>query len=105
LTLKGGSFAGRVASSLLTAVELPELITATQEDYEALAVRLATHPEQLQQIRERLQRNRRSAPLFDTALFTTHIEDAYSQMYERYLAGLPPAHRFVKHGNGVEVAG
>ena len=102
LTLKGGSFAGRVASSLLTAVDLPELITATQKDYEALAVRLATHPEQLQQIRERLQRNRRSAPLFDTALFTTHIEDAYSQMYERYLAGLSPAHLFVKDGNGVE---
>ena len=42
LTLMGQSFASRVAASLLNAIGLPELITNTQEEYEALAIELAT---------------------------------------------------------------
>ena len=79
-----------MAASLLSAIGLPELITHTQRDYEALAIELATHPERLKGIRQKLQRNRLTTPLFDTALFTKHIEQAYTQMFERYQADLPP---------------
>jgi predicted O-linked N-acetylglucosamine transferase (SPINDLY family) len=97
LTCIGHAFAGRVAASLLSAIGLPELITSTPEAYETLAVLLATDPPRLQRIRESLGRNRHSSSLFDTALFTAHLEDAYTQMYERQLAGLAPAHIFVEH--------
>jgi predicted O-linked N-acetylglucosamine transferase (SPINDLY family) len=94
LTCAGRTFAGRVAASLLKAVDLPELITTTQEQYEALAVALATNPLRLDQIRQVLERNRLTAPLFDTRLFARRIEDAYAQMYERYQADLPPDHLY-----------
>ncbi len=92
LTCMGAAFASRMAASLLNAVDLPELITTTQEQYEALAVELATNPERLRRIRQKLEQNRLTTPLFDTKLFTRHIEAAYLQMYERYQAGLPPEH-------------
>jgi predicted O-linked N-acetylglucosamine transferase (SPINDLY family) len=71
-----------MASSLLSAIDLPELVTTTQEEYEALAVELATHPEQLRAIRQKLEDNRLSTPLFDTKLFTRNIEQAYTWMLE-----------------------
>src|SRR5665811_1468247 len=86
LTCPGEAFASSVAASLLTAIGLPELIATTQEEYEALAVELATNPERLEAIKKKLERNRLTAPLFDTRLFTKHIEDAYTQMVERYQA-------------------
>ena len=91
LTRAGTSFPSRVAASLLTAIDLPELITTTPEDYERRAIELARNPEQLSAIRARLARNRLTTPLFDTGLFARHIETAYVQMYERYQAGLAPA--------------
>jgi predicted O-linked N-acetylglucosamine transferase (SPINDLY family) len=95
LTRQGESFAARVAASLLNAIGLPELVTTTQEQYETLAIELATHPQRLAQLREKLRRNRLTTPLFDTELFTRHIENAYTQMYERYQADLSPEHIFV----------
>ena len=92
LTCMGESFASRVAASLLNAIGLPELITQTPEDYEALAIELATNPGKLQSIKAKLAANRLSTPLFDTALFTKHIEAAYVQMNERYQDDLPPDH-------------
>ncbi|MBU3578104.1 UDP-N-acetylglucosamine-peptide N-acetylglucosaminyltransferase, partial [Polynucleobacter sp. UK-Kesae-W10] len=44
----------------------------------------------------KLAANRLSTPLFDTPLFTKHLESAYQQMYERYQAGLAPAHLLVE---------
>jgi predicted O-linked N-acetylglucosamine transferase (SPINDLY family) len=96
LTCVGEAFAGRVAASLLNAIHLPELVTSTQEAYEELAIALATNPERLRQIRQKLANNRLTAPLFDTPRFTRHIEAAYTEMYARYQAGLPPAHIFIK---------
>jgi predicted O-linked N-acetylglucosamine transferase (SPINDLY family) len=92
LTLMGESFAARVAGSLLNALNLPELIANTREQYEAMAIELASNPGRLAQLRERLAANKSTAPLFDTTLLTRHIERAYEQMYERHQAGLAPAH-------------
>jgi predicted O-linked N-acetylglucosamine transferase (SPINDLY family) len=92
LTLIGQSFASRVAASLLNAIGLPELITSTQDEYEALAIELALNSNKLADIKLKLANNRLSAPLFDTPLFTKNLEAAYIQMYERYQNGLEPAH-------------
>jgi protein O-GlcNAc transferase len=86
----GEAFAGRMAASLLRAIGLPELVTTTSADYEALAVELAHDKDRYREIRQRLERNRFTAPLFDTARFTRNLENAYQAMYERYQTGLPP---------------
>jgi protein O-GlcNAc transferase len=84
LTCTGETFAGRVAASLLRAVGLPELVTMSLEDYEALALKLAHDLSFLQAIKAKLVRNRNIYPLFDTARFTRHLEAAYATMWERY---------------------
>jgi len=96
LTYAGETFAGRVAASLSRAVGLPELVTTTLDDYQQMAVELATSHERLKIIKTELAKNRLRAPLFDTALYTKHIEAAYAAMYERYQAGLPPDHVVVR---------
>ena len=92
LTCLGETFAGRVGASLLNAINLPELIATTLEDYERMAIELATDPEKLMKIKRKLADNRSTTPLFDTKLFTKHIEAAYTTMYERERAGLPRDH-------------
>lgn len=89
LTCMGKSFVSRMAASLLSAIHLPELIAHTQQEYEARAVELATHPDRLREVKDKLERNRLTTPLFDTKSFAKHIEAAYLAMYGRYEAGLP----------------
>jgi protein O-GlcNAc transferase len=90
VTCLGSTFAGRVAASLLNAVGLPELITHSLADYEALALDLARHSDRLASIKSKLIRNRASAPLFDTSRYARHIESAYVTMWERHQRGEPP---------------
>jgi len=97
LTMVGKSFASRVSASLLTAIDLPELITETPAQYQDLAIELAKNPEKLNKLRAKLEANRLLKPLFNSKLFTRHIESAYSEMYRRYLDGLPPEHIFIKN--------
>lgn len=96
LTRMGESFAGRMGASLLRAIDLPELVATTPEGYEELAVELGTKPGRIQAIKERLQRNRLTAPLFDTVRFTKNLEAAYIAMYARSQANLPPEHIHVQ---------
>ena len=95
VTKAGKGSASRAAASLLTAVGLPELITQTEKDYETLTLQLAKHPEQLMQIRQKLMDNRLSTPLFDTELYTKHLEEGYQQAYQRYFDGKLPKAIFV----------
>ncbi len=92
ITLMGESFASRVAASLLYAINLPELVTTSQAEYELLAIELATNPLKLNSIKQKLTKNRLTTPLFNAQLFTKNLEVTYMQMYERYMADLPPEH-------------
>jgi predicted O-linked N-acetylglucosamine transferase (SPINDLY family) len=96
LTCLGITFPGRVAASLLNAVGLPELITGSLDEYEALALQLAGSPALLRDIRQRLAVNRRTHPLFDIVGFTKHIESAYISMYEAQRVGRTPTHIHVE---------
>ncbi len=91
LTCKGEAFAGRVAASLLRAVGLPELITANNEEYEALALKLARERALLAGIKAKLARQRDTYPLFDTPRFARHIEAAYTTMWEIWQRGERPS--------------
>jgi protein O-GlcNAc transferase len=90
VTCTGRTFAGRVATSLLEAAGMPELITHDLGEYEALAYHLATTPALIDGYKARLEQNRLSCPLFDTERFRRHIESAYVQMWERFQRGEPP---------------
>lgn len=90
LTCLGGAFAGRVAASLLRAAGLPELVTGSLAEYEALALQLATDPERLASLRTRLAAQRDTCALFDTERFRLHLESAYTSMVERHRRGLAP---------------
>ncbi len=90
ITLKGAHFASRVSASLLYALGLPELITPSLEDYRALALRLARNPGDIHALKEKIAKNRRAQPLFDTPRFTKNIERAYQGMWEVYLADERP---------------
>jgi predicted O-linked N-acetylglucosamine transferase (SPINDLY family) len=91
LTTAGSTFASRVAGSLLAALGMPELIAASPAEYEACAIELARSPPALASLRRKVLRQRASASLFDTARFTRNLEHAYVRMWERHLAGEPPA--------------
>jgi predicted O-linked N-acetylglucosamine transferase (SPINDLY family) len=90
LTCCGHSFTGRVATSLLNAVSLPELVTHSLDDYEALALKLARDPALLAEIKAKLMRNRNTYPLFNTVRFTRQIEAAYTTMWETWQRGEAP---------------
>ncbi len=90
LTCKGEAFAGRVATSLLHAVGIPELITSNREDYQTLALKLARDPALLAEIKAKLVRNRDACPLFNTERFARHIEAAYTTMWETWQRGEVP---------------
>jgi predicted O-linked N-acetylglucosamine transferase (SPINDLY family) len=75
---------------------MPELITTSKEEYESLAIELATVPEKLKIIKDKLVANLSTAPLYNTPLFTRNLESAYSEMYDRYQKGLEPDHIYVE---------
>lgn len=90
LTCVGNIFRSRVAASLLHAVGLPELVTASLAEYEELALALAHDASRLNAIKAKLMRNRNTAPLFDTPRYTSYVEAAYTAMWQRSRMGLPP---------------
>jgi len=96
LTCIGKSYSARMGASILSSLNLPELITTTSKEYEALAVELATNPEKFKALKDKLTSNLSTAPLFDTSLFTRNIESAYTTMYERHRQGLAADHIYVK---------
>ncbi len=90
VTCLGDTFASRVAASLLDAAGLPEMITGSLAEYEALALRLAREPAVLAGHRGRLAQTRMTVPLFDSRRFTRHLERAYETMWATHAAGRPP---------------
>lgn len=83
LTCSGRTFASRMAGSLLNALGLPELITTSLDDYEQRAVELANDPLRLRELRQRLQDNRATHPLFDAPRFVRALEDVLAGVAHR----------------------
>ena len=90
LTCAGGTFAGRVAGSLLQACGLSALITTSLEEYEALALKLARGPDRLAKFKRTLEKERLRMPLFDIARFTQNLEAAYVRIWEEFCSRQSP---------------
>jgi len=92
LTCRGNTFAGRVAGSLLNAIDMPELVTTSLEEYEHKARTMIRAPDHLKAMRRKIEQKRDVNSLFDLAKLTQAIERAYEQMWRRWLArGEPQA--------------
>ena len=81
LTRIGETFASRVGASLLSAVDLPELIVTDWAQYTALAQTLATDPARLSALRQKLATQRLTAALFDTETFSRDLERLYERIW------------------------
>ncbi len=92
VTRLGEAFAGRVATSLLNAMGLPELVAADTAGYEQIALRLAREPQALRALREKLALHAATYPLFDTVRYARNLEAAYREMWSRRERGPAPDH-------------
>jgi predicted O-linked N-acetylglucosamine transferase (SPINDLY family) len=91
LTVTGQTFAGRVATSLLHAVGLPQLCTRSLEEYAALALQLARTPPLLAHLKAHLERGRLTFQLFDSTAYCRHLETVYQKIWARHAGGESPA--------------
>lgn len=91
ITVPGMKKASRVASSLLNAIGLPQLVCPSLKDYENLAVNLAEDMPKLWEIRKHLEESRLTAPLFDTERWVRNLERGLDLMWMRHEQGLPPS--------------
>ena len=90
LTLKGKSFASRVATSLLTSMSLSELVTEKLNDYEEMALKISNNPEMLDQLKDKILRNKENSNVFKPQIFTNNIEKSYKKVYKNFIDGFSP---------------
>jgi predicted O-linked N-acetylglucosamine transferase (SPINDLY family) len=87
VTCIGEAFVARYAASLLHAAGVPELITYSLQEYEALSLKLATDANRLAQIRAKLAANRPTCALFDSTQFTRDLEGLLQSLWTDHRAG------------------
>ena len=80
LTIAGRSFVSRMAASLLTAMDVPELITTDLAGYKAKAVTLARDKSAYAKLCEKCSSERWERTLGDSAAFTRRLEDLFSSV-------------------------
>jgi len=97
ISLRGETFAARVATSLLHAIGLEELAVDSGAEYERLAIELAQQPQRLAQLKVRLLQKGKTGPLFDTHRHCRHLEAAYEEIWARYRRGEVPSRLAVRN--------
>jgi protein O-GlcNAc transferase len=65
-------------------------VTRNLDEYEALALKLASDPVLIALVRQKLDGNRKTYPLFNTDRLRRHIESAYMTMWDIAQRGEPP---------------
>lgn len=85
VTCAGETFSSRMAGSLLTALNVPELITYTLDSYYQLAYELATQHEKRNNLRQKIIANKNTSLLFDSSRFVRNLEKAYHDMIDSHM--------------------
>jgi predicted O-linked N-acetylglucosamine transferase (SPINDLY family) len=88
LTMAGKSFASRMGASVLSSLELYELITYDVDQYVKKAIDLANNPDEFKFLKNKLLRNKENSILFNTSIFTKNIEIAFQKLYNNYVNDL-----------------
>ncbi len=84
LTLTGTQHSGRVGTSLLTRLGLPELIAPDTDAYLRIAIDLATDLKRLTNLRQSLRQRMAVSPLCNGPAFTRDLEAAYRAMWRNW---------------------
>ena len=92
VTLCGHSFSNRVGFSLLTSLNLTELVTYSELDYKNLAIKLANNSEYFKKIKTKLIKNVKNSSIYDISKYTMSIESGYHKVYDRYHNNFDPDH-------------
>jgi predicted O-linked N-acetylglucosamine transferase (SPINDLY family) len=96
VTLRGSTFAGRVATSILEACEMGELAVDTLAAYERLAIDLARNARLLADLKDRLRHASTQAAFFDPTRYCRHLEDGLCMAWARHVRSEPPADLIVE---------
>ena len=84
ITMFGNSFASRVSGSLLKALDINELITSSKNEYKNLIINLHDDSLKLKKIKDKINNNISNKPLFNSKLYTEHLENSYLKMFENF---------------------
>ncbi len=94
VTLSGQTFASRVAASLLNAVEMPELVAQSYDDYIKIAIELCHDHNQRSVLKSKLTHNHKF-PLFHTTKYTKDLEKAYKEIYDLFIKNQSPKNIYI----------
>ena len=83
ITMKGNSFASRVAASILSSINMSGLITDNINDYENLATELGNNKYKLNEIKKNMIRNVKKSNFFNSEIFTKDLESIYKDLIEK----------------------
>ena len=89
VTIKGKTFASRVASSLLNNIGLNQMVTSSFNEYYNLACDLISNRNKLLSVKNKLKDNKFKKSLFNSEEYTKNLEKAYKEVYENKLKKLP----------------
>ncbi|WYL92751.1 MAG: O-linked N-acetylglucosamine transferase, SPINDLY family protein [Gloeotrichia echinulata IR180] len=87
VTRVGEQFAARNSYTMMMNAGITEGIAWTDEEYVEWGVRLGNDEALRQQIAWKLRQSRKTSPLWNGKQFTREMENAYTQMWEKYLKG------------------
>ena len=90
VSLPGSSFASRHTLGYLTAAGLAELAAKDEDQYVAIALRLAGDLAALAELRAGMRQRLLRSRLHDAPRFARHLGSALSAIWQRHRAGLPP---------------
>jgi protein O-GlcNAc transferase len=82
VTKAGGDIMSRASASILSAAGLPELITETESEYKALAIKYATDQKLLAELKAKLQDNIKNSALFNTKNYVKNLEQLFVAAYQ-----------------------
>jgi protein O-GlcNAc transferase len=96
----GQDMGGRVGHSLLTTLDIPDLIARSQEEFVDIAIKLGNNESFFRRIRNRLihtcyQSNPRN-PLWDLATYVQNLETGFEKVWSNFLLGKKPRNIYVQ---------
>lgn len=84
ITMASRPSVGRIGEMILNSLSLPEWVAHNEDEYVAIAVKLAHDQERLRRERRTLRGRMQDSALLNEERFTSQLEDAYREMWHRY---------------------
>ena len=86
ITLRGKTAVGRGGTTILSNLNLDQLVARSLEQYMTTATALANNLALLSEMRAGLRRRMQGSPLMDAVQFARDVEGAYQKMWSEWTA-------------------